>query len=141
MNFEQSISTTASLTQAWSALTDVASLPKWTTSMTSVEPLDGADLRTGRRYRITQPAMPVLVWQVSEVREGESYVWENRLPGIHTVAYHRVAPDAGGGSRITIGIRQSGWFAGVAGLLTGRRTRRYLEREAAGLKAASESGA
>jgi hypothetical protein len=139
MNFEQSTSTAASLPQAWSALADVASLPKWTPSMTSVEPLDGADLRTGRRYRITQPAMPVLVWQVSEVHEGESYVWENRLPGVHTVAYHRLASDAGGGTRITIGIRQSGWFAGIAGLLTARRTRRYLALEAAGLKAASES--
>jgi hypothetical protein len=141
MNFEQSISTSASTAKAWSALADVASLPKWTTSMTSVEPLDGADLRTGRRYRITQPAMPVLVWHVGEVHEGESFIWENRLPGVHTVAYHRVAPDADGGTRITIGVRQSGWFAGVAGLLTRRRTRRYLELEAAGLKAASESAA
>jgi hypothetical protein len=141
MNFEQSTSTAASLTEAWSALADVASLPKWTSSMTSVEPLDGADLRTGRRYRITQPRMPVLVWHVSEVHEGESYIWENRLPGVHTVAYHQVAAEPGGGTRITIGIRQSGWFAGIAGALTGRRTRRYLELEAAGLKAASESAA
>jgi hypothetical protein len=141
MNFEQSTSTSASTAKAWAALADVASFPKWTTSMTTVVPLDGADLRTGRRYRITQPAMPVLVWQVSEVHEGESFVWETRLPGVHTVGYHRVAPDARGGTRITIGIRQSGWFAGVAGLLTRRRTRRYLELEAAGLKAASESAA
>ncbi len=139
MNYEQTATTRASVANAWTALADVTSLPKWTKSMTAVEPLDGADLRVGNRYRIRQPGMGALVWQVSELRDGESYVWENRSPGVRTVAFHRLATEPDGGTRITIGLVQSGWLAGVVAALTGKRTRRYLELEAAGLKAASES--
>jgi uncharacterized protein YndB with AHSA1/START domain len=139
MIYEQTASTRASVANAWAALADVTSLPKWTESITAVEPLDGADLRVGNRYRIRQPGMGALVWRVSEVHDGESFVWEYRSPGIRTVAFHRLAAEPDGGTRITIGVIHSGWLAGVIAALTGKRTRRYLALEAAGLKAASES--
>jgi hypothetical protein len=109
--------------------------------MTEVRPLDGAALRTGNRYRIRQPGLPPIVWRVTEVRDGESFVWEAHSPGVHTVAYHRLAANPDGSTRITIGIEQSGPLAGLVGALTAKRTRRYLEMEAAGLKAASETAA
>jgi uncharacterized membrane protein len=141
MRYEQTTAAAATTSQAWTALADVTSLPRWTRSMTAVEPLDGADLRPGNRYRIRQPGLPVIVWRVSEVRDGESFVWEARSPGVHTVAFHRLAANPDGSTQITIGIDQSGPLAGLVSMLTGARTRRYLEMEAAGLRTASETAA
>jgi uncharacterized membrane protein len=139
MRYEQTATAAATTGQAWTAVRDVTDFPKWTRSMTSVEPLDDADLRTGNRYRIRQPGLPVIVWTVSEVRDGEAFTWEARSPGVHTVAFHRLAANPDGTTQITIGIEQTGPLAGVVRLVTAARTRRYLEMEAAGLKAASET--
>jgi uncharacterized membrane protein len=139
MRYEQTAKAAATTDQAWAALRDVTDLPRWTKSMTSVEPLDGADLRTGNRYRIRQPGLPVIVWTVSEVRDGEAFTWEARSPGVHTVAFHRLAANPDGSTQITIGLDQTGPLAGVVRVLTAARTRRYLVMEAAGLKAASEA--
>lgn len=138
MNYEQTISSRASVAQAWTALADVTSLPRWTKSVTAVQPLDGTELSVGNRYRIRQPGMGALVWRVSELHDGESYVWESRSPGVRTVGFHRLSAEPDGGTRITIGVTHSGWLAGIVAALTGKRTQRYLALEAAGLKAASE---
>jgi uncharacterized membrane protein len=139
MRYEQTATAAATTAQAWTALTDVTSLPRWTTTMTAVEPLDGAQLSIGNRYKIRQPGLAAMVWRVTELRDGESYLWETRSPGVRTVGFHRVAADPGGGTLITIGLDQTGPLAGLLGLLLGGRIRRYLAIEAAGLKAASES--
>ena len=139
MRDEQTAPAAATTGQAWAALRDVTDFPQWTKSMTSVEPLDGAELRAGNRYRIRQPGLPVIVWTVSEVRDGEAFTWEARSPGVRTVAFHRLAANPDGTTRITIGLDQTGPLAGVVRLLTAARTRRYLVMEAAGLKAASET--
>jgi hypothetical protein len=139
MDYTQTIQTTADVQHAWSALAAVTTYPQWTSSMTSVTALDGEQLRPGHRYRIRQPGFPPVVWRVTNLVDGQSYEWEAHSPGLHTLAYHRVSPDDGGGATITIGIRQTGALAGLLGALTATRTRRYLALEAAGLKAAAES--
>ncbi|MEV6370652.1 SRPBCC family protein [Micromonospora musae] len=140
MDYAESITTTAGPGRAWAALADVTAYPRWTASMSSVEPLDAPSLAVGNRFRIRQPGLPVTVWRVRELREGASYVWEAHAPGVHTVAYHRVEAELGGTTRITIGIRQTGLLAGLVALLTSAKTRRYVRLEAAGLKAAAETG-
>ncbi|MFC0506733.1 SRPBCC family protein [Micromonospora costi] len=140
MDYGETITTTAGADRAWAALAAVTTYPRWTASMSSVQPLDGPALAVGNRFRIRQPGLPVTVWRVCEVRDGESYAWEARAPGVHTLAYHRLTPEADGATRITIGIRQTGPLAGLVALLIAARTRRYLRMEAAGLKAAAEAG-
>ena len=139
MDYDRTTDATATLDRAWSALAAVTTLPQWTPSMSSVTPLDGEALREGHRFRIKQPGFPPVVWRVSEVRDGESFTWEAHSPGLHTVAYHRLSPNADGTTRITIGLHQTGALAGVMAAITGSRTRRYLDLEAAGLKAAAEA--
>lgn len=138
MNFTEQITTTAGRADAWSALTAVTTWPDWTPSMRVVEPLDSPAIVVGHRFRITQPGLPRIVWTVSEVREGESFEWTAKSPGVHSTAFHRLA-DSPGGTLITIGIAQTGPLAGLVGALLGAKTRRYLGLEAAGLKAASEA--
>jgi Polyketide cyclase / dehydrase and lipid transport len=139
MDYDETIDTRAELGRAWAAVAAVASYPQWTTSMTAVEALDGPELRVGHRFRIRQPGLPVTVWRVNEVDAGSSFSWRADSPGVHTVAYHRVAALPGGGTRITIGIRQRGLLAGLVAALTAAKTRRYLTLEAAGLRAAAEA--
>lgn len=122
-------------------LVDVENWPRWTASVRSVERLDEGPLRVGSRARVKQPGMPPLVWEVGELREHEAFDWSCRTPGIRTVGRHRLGGNADGTTRIELAIEQSGPLAGLVGALTGSRTRRYIELEAAGLKAAGESGA
>ncbi|MFI7221373.1 SRPBCC family protein [Micromonospora maritima] len=138
MNYEESTTTSAGLDRAWAALANVTSYPKWTKSMTSVEPLDAPVLAVGNRFRIQQPGLPPGVWRVSDVREGESFEWEAKSPGVHTVGYHRLRANPDGTTTITLGIRQSGTLAWLVGLFIAGKTRRYVQMEAAGTKAAAE---
>jgi hypothetical protein len=141
MEYDETASASASLDRAWAALSAVTAYPQWTASMTTVSPLDGDDLVVGRRFRIKQPGMPPLVWKVSEVREGESFTWEARSPGVRTVGYHRLSRAADETTQITLGLRQTGILSGPVRMLMGSRTRRFLKLEAAGLKAAAEAAA
>jgi len=137
MEFTEQITTTASRADAWSAVTAVTTWPDWTPSMRLVEPLDSPEIVVGHRFRVTQPGLARMVWTVTEVREGESFDWVAKSPGLHITGYHRVADAPGGGTLITIGILQTGALAGLVGRLLRAKTRRYLGLEAAGLKAAS----
>jgi hypothetical protein len=138
MNYDETTQTSVDPGRAWSALSAVTTYPRWTSSMTTVTPLDGTDLAIGHRFRIKQPGLPAVVWQVTELSEGESFTWEAHSPGVHSVAFHRVHPTAGG-TQIVIGLRQTGSLAGLLKMLTETKTRRFLRLEAAGLKAAAEA--
>ncbi|GIF70798.1 SRPBCC family protein [Asanoa siamensis] len=131
----------ADLASAWAVLRDVTDWPRWTRSMTSVERLDEGPLRLGSRARIKQPGMPPLVWEVTTFVDEAEFSWTNHSPGVRTVGRHLIGTTAGGGTRITLELHQTGPLAGVLNLLSGRRNRRYLALEVAGLKAASEAAA
>jgi uncharacterized membrane protein len=138
LSLEASAQTAAAPATAWAVLTDVTAWPEWTASMTSVERLDEGPLRIGSRVRIKQPGMPPMIWEVDEVREQHSFSWSSRMPGLRISGHHRLRPDPDGTTRIIVEIEQHGPLAGIVGLLTGGRSRRYLQMEAGGLKAASE---
>ncbi|GLZ81636.1 hypothetical protein Afil01_64430 [Actinorhabdospora filicis] len=138
MEFNATATATAPVTPCWTALTDVADWPNWTASITSVTPLDTPEVAVGNRFRVVQPGLPALVWTVTEVAEGESFVWETRAPGARTVGWHRLTP-VPDGVRIDVGVTQTGALGTLVAALMRGRTRRYLTLEAAGLKAAGES--
>ena len=139
MEYIETIRIEADRSRAWRALAAVTTYPQWTTSMTAVSGLDGPELAVGRRFQIRQPGLPTAVWSVSDVREGESFAWENRMPGLHSVATHRVGANPDGSTQVTLVLRQTGAVAGLITLLTRGKTRRYIKLEAAGVKAAAES--
>ena len=141
MDLDKSVDTRADLASSWAAITDVASWPRWTASMTSVELLDGGPLRLGSRARVKQPGMQPLVWEVTEFRDREEFSWTNRSPGVRTVGRHLIRRNDDGSTRITLELHQTGPLAGIVGAFLGRRNVRYLDLEAAGLKAASEDAA
>jgi uncharacterized membrane protein len=132
--FETSLHVEAPPEAVWDVMFDVLRWPEWTPTIQSVERLDEGDFGVGSRARVRQPRLPQAVWEVTEVVDGRSFVWEATGPGLRTVASHEVTPD-GAGARVTLSIRQAGPFGAVAALVWRRLTQRYIETEAASLRA------
>ena len=140
MKLEKTIEIKALRAKVWAALVAVQNWPLWTESMTSIERLEDGPFRMGSEVRITQPQLPVLVWQVVEFEPGASFAWQATSRGVTTLASHRVAETADRQSTVTLAIKQTGPLASLAGLALGNLTGRYVEMEAEGLKKYCESG-
>jgi uncharacterized membrane protein len=137
MDFETSVEIEAAPEAVWKELLAVENWPQWTPTMRRVEPLDGGPLQIGNRVRIQQPRLPPVVWTVTELDPGTCFSWAAKGPGVTTVATHEVQP-AGDRCRVRLAITTTGALAPVSDLLLGSLTRRYVQREAEGLKRRSE---
>jgi hypothetical protein len=82
--------------------------------------------------------MPKLVWEVTELVPGSSWTWVQRSPGGLTVARHDVIAESDNRTQVRQQLDQRGPLGALVGFLMRGMTRRYLDLEAAGLKAASE---
>ena len=140
MKLERRIEIKAPRPKVWAALVAVQNWPLWTESMTRIERLEDGPFGMGSQVRITQPKLPVLVWQVVEFEPGASFAWQATSRGVTTLASHRAAEAADGQSTVTLAIKQTGPLASLAGLALGPVTRRYVDMEAEGLKKYCESG-
>jgi hypothetical protein len=94
-----------------------------------VEPLQSDTTRIGSRYALRQPALPRLVYEVTEWVPGQRFTWVATAAGVRTVATHEAVP-AGEGTRLRLGLRWDGPLNPLVRLLFTRRTRRYVELEA-----------
>jgi uncharacterized protein YndB with AHSA1/START domain len=133
-----SVDIAAPADRVWEVFTDVEQWPSWTASVSSLEPLDGPAIAVGHRFRIKQPRMPILVWEVSEVDAPRSWTWAVRSAGATTVASHEISPRGASACVVTQVIDQRGPLGIVVAVLMRRLTKRYLALEGNGLKAASE---
>jgi carbon monoxide dehydrogenase subunit G len=123
--------------RVWAVLVDVERWPERIPTVDSVERLDDGPLAVGTRTRLKQPRLSPAVWTVTELTDGTSYTWESRTSGVTVVASHDVEPHPDG-SRLTLALTVSGPMAGVGWLMTKSMTKRYVETEAASVKAAAE---
>ena len=128
----------APATVVWDVFSDVERWPEWTASVTRLVALDGPGLAVGKRFEIKQPRMPKLVWQVTEVTPVAGWTWVQRSPGGTTLARHEVIAEPADRTRVRQEIDQRGPVGALVGVLMLPMTKRYLELEAAGLKARSE---
>lgn len=138
---DSSVEIDAPASVVWDTFTDVARWPEWTESVTRLTPLDGPELKVGSRFEIKQPRFPKLVWTVTAVESNVSWSWEQRSPGGTTIATHEVVPLDDGRTLVRQRIDQRGPICVLFGVLTRGMTRRYIDLEAKGLKAASEGRA
>ncbi len=129
----------APVEQVWLVLADVLHWPQWLPTVTSVEALGPPNMVVGANYRIVQPKLRPAVWSVVELEPPSRFSWESRSPGVRTVADHvvnAVTPDS---TSLFLQVSLHGPLAGLAALVAGRLTHRYLEREAASLKHRAEA--
>jgi carbon monoxide dehydrogenase subunit G len=123
--------------RVWAVLVDVERWPERIPTVDSAERLDDGPLVVGSRTRLQQPKFSPAVWTVTELTDGSSFTWESKTSGVTVVASHEVEPHPDG-SRLTLALTVSGLLAGVGWLMTKSLTTRYVETEAASIKAACE---
>ena len=124
--------------RVWAVLVDVERWPERIPTVDSVERLDDGPLAVGSRTRLRQPRLSPAVWTVTELTDGSSYTWESKSSGVTVVASHDVEPHPDG-CRLTLALTVSGPMAGIGWLMTKSMTKRYVETEAASIKAAAEN--
>jgi uncharacterized membrane protein len=122
----------------WEVFSDVEHWPDWTASVTSLAGLDGPAIEVGKRFAIKQPGMQKLVWQVTAIDAGSSWTWVQRSPGVRVTARHDVIAQPGGRTLVRQQLDQAGVLGALVGRLMIKKTKRFLELEAQGLKARSE---
>jgi uncharacterized membrane protein len=122
----------------WDVFSDVEHWPDWTASVTSLVGRDGPSLAVGKRFAIKQPGMQKLLWRVTEIDPGTSWTWVQRSPGSVVTASHFVTALPGGRTLVRQQLDQSGPLGALVGRLMIKKTRRFLDMEAQGLKARSE---
>jgi uncharacterized protein YndB with AHSA1/START domain len=125
--------------EVWNTLVDVERWPEWTESITRVEYEHGDKIEPGALVKVKQPGMPALIWRVSRADREVSFVWETTSPGVRTVASHDLTVGEDGTTTVAHAIHQTGVLAPLTALLTGGKTRRYVQLEAEGLKRRCES--
>lgn len=137
MELQRTIDIAAPPERVWAVMADATRWHEWTASVTSVQLLDGPELRVGGRAEIRQPKLPPARFTVTALEPGRGFTWATGNVVVRATARHRIEP-APGGARATLAVR----FGGLLGWLAGRAYRRltleYLELEAQGLKARSE---
>ncbi|MQY14254.1 hypothetical protein SRB5_44170 [Streptomyces sp. RB5] len=139
MRYETELDVAVSPEKVWEVMADVDHWADFIPTTTWVRRESGDALAVGEKVRLKQPGIPVLVWQVTELEEGRVFVWQASAAGTRTVAGHEVTA-RGDGSHLRIWLEQSGPLAGPVGLLTGARTRRYVQTEIESMKARCEAG-
>jgi len=135
---EDSVEIDAPAQLVWEVFSDVERWPEWTASVTSLIGLDGPALAVGRRFAIKQPGMQKLVWRATEIDPGSSWTWVQRSPGVRVSARHDVIAQPGGRTLVRQQLDQRGVLGALVGRLMVKKTKRFLELEAQGLKARSE---
>jgi uncharacterized membrane protein len=135
---EDSIEIHAPAQLVWEVFSDVQRWPEWTASVTSLVGKDGANLAVGKRFSIKQPGMSKLVWKVTEIDHGSSWTWVQRSPGVLVTARHWVTGQPGGRTLVRQQLEQRGVLGALVGRMMIKKTKRFLELEAQGLKARSE---
>lgn len=108
--------------------------------MTSVHREDSGPLRPGSTARVLQPRLRPAIWVVDELVAEKRFSWHTEGRGYRIVADH-VFDAHDDGTRARLQVSMTGSLAPLLWALTGRTARRYLDQEAAALKAHCESRA
>ncbi|HVM64024.1 MAG TPA: SRPBCC family protein [Acidimicrobiales bacterium] len=134
MNSANAVEIGAPAELVWDVFTAVERWPHWTPTVTEAVGLDGPAIAVGNRFAITQPRLPRLVWEVTEVDPGTSWTWRARAFGAESLAGHDVTPIGAERTVVRQRIAQRGVLGVLSAITMRRLVRRYLALEAGGLK-------
>ena len=128
--------------RVWDFVARVADWAALLPTVDHVEQVSGTEPPSlGARYAIRQPGLARLVYEITRWDPPRSFTWVAGAPGVRTTATHEVAT-APGGSVLRLTLGWTGALAPLVRLLFSRRTRAYVELEAATFaRLAEEQGA
>ena len=136
-SFVETILIHAPVERVWQVMTDVDRWHEWTPSITSITRQEATPLGLGSRVVVRQPKLLPAPLTVTAFTPNQSFTWEGKSPGLHTIAHHRVEA-AAEGCRATLVLKFHGLLSGLVARLAGGLVARYVRWEAEGLKARSE---
>lgn len=140
--FEHEVIVPADAAEVWAMTVDVASWPRLTPTITSVEVLDERDdgFGLGSTARIEQPKQPPRVWTVSRFDAERCFEWRTKVGTVDMVGRHELEPvEAGTRNRLVLEL--SGFGSGLLGLLAGKQFAAAIATENEGFRAAAASNA
>ncbi len=137
MKLEHTFEVPAPPERVWQVMSDVERWHEWTPSITGIRRFGRGPFAVGSRALVRQPKLPPALWTVTDLQPGREFTWVSVAPGLRVAGIHRAEP-APGGTRATLSVVMSGWFARPWWWLTEGITRRYVGWEAEGLKARCE---
>ncbi|WP_341716357.1 SRPBCC family protein [Micromonospora sp. FIMYZ51] len=115
----------------WRVISDLDRWAEFLPTVDEIERLDGpGPITVGSSFRIRQPGLMAATYRITEWHPEADFTWVARSPGVRTTATHRLRP-AGSAVSLQLGISWAGPGAALVRLLFGRRTRRFLDQEAA----------
>lgn len=126
---------TASTAAAWDVLSHVTAWPAWTPTVSQVEALDGDRLALGQRFRVVQPKLTPLVWEVTRVEPPLAFGWQARSRGVILTADHRLLPGEDGRCTLLLDFGFDGALGACIGRIWRWRAQQYLDTEARAFQA------
>jgi len=140
--FDNEVIVPAGVAEVWAMTVDVASWPRLTPTITSVEVLDEGDraFGLGSTARIEQPKQPPRVWTVSRFEAERCFEWRTKVGTVDMVGRHELEPVEGGTLNRLV-LELSGFGSGLLGLLAGRQFAAAIATENDGFLAAAAGNA
>lgn len=118
----------------WKVLSDLDGWASWLPTIDAIRPQEpGSPAQVGAAYILDQPGLPRATWTITEWRPGAGFTWESRAVGVRSTGRHELTP-TGQGTDVTLSLDWTGPASGLVRLAHGRKTRRYVEREAQALE-------
>lgn len=137
-SFVETRSIHAPVDRVWQVMTEVDRWHEWTPSITRITRQEASPLGLGSRVVVKQPKLLPAPLTVTAFAPNQSFTWEGKSPGLHTIAHHRVEA-TGDGCKATLVLEFHGLLSGLVARLAGDLVARYVRWEAEGLKARSEN--
>ncbi|MGI8869667.1 MAG: SRPBCC family protein [Mycobacteriales bacterium] len=138
MHYRKDVTIDAAPQRVWEVLHDVERWPDWSPTIETVQVIEGEAGTVGSKTRVTQPKLRPAVWTIDRSEPRQGFDWSTGGAGWRIVAGHDLQPAEGGGTSAVLTIDLTGPLAGALSLMLGKRTREYVDLEAASLKKASE---
>ncbi len=130
----------ADRTSVWRTISDLDRWAEWLPTVKDVRRVDGpGPITAGSRFRLRQPGLMPATYEVTDWRPEAGFTWMARAAGVRTTAHHELYPE-GPATRLRLSIDWAGPGAHLVRLLYGKRTRRFLEQEAATFARLAEHG-
>ncbi|MBL8034710.1 MAG: SRPBCC family protein [Leptospiraceae bacterium] len=132
--YSSSIEIAGTAAEVWHVLADVNSWPHWLPTVTAVFAQTEQKIQIGNRYAVHQPRLRPAVYEVTELRENQRFIWETRAPGIRTIADHIIERIGDNKVRVILSVDIRGALGSMLGFLAGGLTKNYLQQETQALK-------